>query len=51
MRQAMNDPEVTKIFQNAGSPPAYLDAPEFARFVEADSTRLIAAVQKIGKVE
>ena len=51
MRRAMTDPEVTKIFQNAGSPPAYLDAPEFARFVEADSDRLIAAVRKIGKVE
>jgi tripartite-type tricarboxylate transporter receptor subunit TctC len=51
MRQAMQDPTVTKIFETAGSPPAYLDAPEFARFVEADSARLIAAVKKIGKVE
>ncbi|HVL73956.1 MAG TPA: tripartite tricarboxylate transporter substrate binding protein, partial [Beijerinckiaceae bacterium] len=51
MRQAMNDPEVRKIFENAGSPPAYQDAPEFAKFVEADSARLIAAVKKIGKVE
>jgi tripartite-type tricarboxylate transporter receptor subunit TctC len=51
MRQAMNDPEVTKIFTNAGSPPAYQDAPDFAKFVEADSARLITAVQKIGKVE
>jgi tripartite-type tricarboxylate transporter receptor subunit TctC len=51
VRQAMQDPTVTKIFETAGSPPAYLDAPEFARFVEADSARLIAAVKKIGKVE
>ena len=51
MKQAMSDPEVTKTFENAGSPPAYQDAPEFAKFVEADSARLIAAVQKIGKVE
>ena len=51
MRQAMSDPEVTKTFENAGSPPAYQDAPDFARFVEADSARLIAAVRKIGKVE
>ena len=51
MRQAMNDPEVRKIFENAGSPPAYQDAPEFAKFVDADSARLIAAVKKIGKVE
>jgi tripartite-type tricarboxylate transporter receptor subunit TctC len=51
LRQAMNDPDVTKIFVNAGSPPAYQDAPDFAKFVEADSARLITAVQKIGKVE
>jgi tripartite-type tricarboxylate transporter receptor subunit TctC len=51
MRQAMADPEVIKVFENAGSPPAHQDAPDFARFVEADSARLIAAVRKIGKVE
>lgn len=50
-REAMRSPEVVKVFEGAGSPPAYLDAPEFARFVAADSARLIAAVQKIGKVE
>jgi tripartite-type tricarboxylate transporter receptor subunit TctC len=51
MKQAMSDPEVTKTFEAAGSPPAYQDAPEFAKFVETDSKRLVAAVQKIGKVE
>jgi tripartite-type tricarboxylate transporter receptor subunit TctC len=51
MKGAMGDAEVRKIFENAGSPPAYQDAPDFARFVETDSARLIAAVQKIGKVE
>jgi tripartite-type tricarboxylate transporter receptor subunit TctC len=51
MRQTMSDPQVTKTFDAAGSPPAYLDAPEFARFVEGDSARLIRAVQKIGRVE
>src|SRR3954447_17776565 len=51
MKQAMADPAVTKIFETAGSPPAYQDAPEFAKFVEADSARLIEAVKKIGKVE
>jgi tripartite-type tricarboxylate transporter receptor subunit TctC len=44
-------PEVTRTFETAGSPVAYMDAPEFAKFVEADSARLIAAVKKIGKVE
>ena len=51
MKQAMSDPEVTKTFEAAGSPPAYQDAPEFAKFVDADSARLVVAVQKIGKVE
>jgi tripartite-type tricarboxylate transporter receptor subunit TctC len=51
MKQAMSDPEVRKTFETAGSPPAYQDASEFAKFVEADSARLIVAVQKIGKVE
>ena len=51
MKQAMADPAVTKIFETAGSPPAYQDAPEFAKFVDADSARLIEAVKKIGKVE
>ena len=51
MKQAMSDPEVAKTFEAAGSPPAYQDAPEFAKFVQADSARLVTAVQKIGKVE
>lgn len=51
MKTAMADPEILKIFEQAGSPPAYQDAAEFARFVAADSARLIAATQKIGKVE
>jgi tripartite-type tricarboxylate transporter receptor subunit TctC len=48
--EAMRSPEVIRTFETAGSPPAYQDAPDFSRFVEADSRRLIAAVQKIGKV-
>ena len=50
MREAMASKEVVAVFEKAGSPTAYQDAPAFASFVEADSTRLIAAVQKIGKV-
>jgi tripartite-type tricarboxylate transporter receptor subunit TctC len=50
MRDAVKAPEVIKTFEAAGSPVAYLDAPEFATFVAADSARLIAAVKKIGKV-
>src|SRR5207245_1797302 len=51
MRTTMADPDVRRVFDNAGSPPAYQDAPEFARFVAADSARLITAVKKIGRVE
>jgi tripartite-type tricarboxylate transporter receptor subunit TctC len=51
MRTAMANPQITQIFSNAGSPPAWLDAPDFQKFVDADSARLIKAVQKIGKVE
>src|ERR1700758_2483468 len=51
MAQAAKSPEVIKTFDTAGSPVAYLDAPEFSRFVAEDSARLIAAVKKIGKVE
>lgn len=51
LRAACADPEVVRVFAAAGSPVAYLDAPEFARFVAADSARLIAAVRAIGRVE
>src|SRR3981189_2863088 len=51
MAQAVKAPEVVKMFETAGSPGAYMDAPEFSKFVAEDSARLIAAVKKIGKVE
>ncbi|MCC7425849.1 MAG: tripartite tricarboxylate transporter substrate binding protein [Alphaproteobacteria bacterium] len=51
LRAAMADGETQRIFNAAGSPPAYQDAPDFARFFAADNARLIASVQKIGRVE
>jgi tripartite-type tricarboxylate transporter receptor subunit TctC len=51
MRTAMADPLVTSIFEKAGSPPAYLDQPEFAGFVEADAKRLIPVIRKIGRLD
>jgi tripartite-type tricarboxylate transporter receptor subunit TctC len=51
MAQSVKNPEVIKTFETAGSPVAYLDAPEFAKFVETDSARLVAAVKRIGRVE
>lgn len=50
MAQVVKAPEVTKTFATAGSPVAYMDAPEFSKFVTEDSARLIAAVKRIGKV-
>jgi tripartite-type tricarboxylate transporter receptor subunit TctC len=51
MRQVMADPAVTSVFVKANSPPAYLDQPEFAKFVEADAKRLIPVVKKIGRLD
>src|SRR5215470_12236370 len=51
MRLIMQDRQVTSVFEKAGSPPAYLDQPEFVRFVEADAARLIPAVKKIGRLD
>jgi tripartite-type tricarboxylate transporter receptor subunit TctC len=51
MAQAVKSPEVIRPFETAGSPVAYMDAPEFSKFIAEDSARLIAAVKKIGKVE
>lgn len=50
MREAMASREVLSVFEKAGSPPAYQDAPEFAKFIDGDSARLVAAVLRIGKV-
>lgn len=51
VRAAMADPDLIRAFNAAGAPPRYMDAPEFAIFFAEDSARLVAAVQKIGKVE
>ncbi|WP_431304616.1 tripartite tricarboxylate transporter substrate binding protein [Sediminicoccus sp. BL-A-41-H5] len=51
LRAAMQDAELLRAFETAGSPPRYLDAPEFARFFAEDSARLVRAVQRIGRVE
>jgi len=51
LRAAMQDPDLLRAFQTAGSPPRYLDAPDFARFFAEDSARLVGAVNRIGRVE
>lgn len=50
MRTIMNDKAAMKPFVDSGSPPAYMDGAEFAKFVEADSKRVIPVVQKMGKI-
>ena len=35
MAQAVVSPEVIKTLETAGSPVAYMDAPEFAKFVDS----------------
>jgi len=35
-------------FEKAGSQVAYLDGPQFAQFLQADTDRLLKVVRKIG---
>lgn len=51
VRDVMSDQETLNIFTRSGSPPAYLDAPEFAAYIAEDSVRLTNTVQNIGKLE
>jgi tripartite-type tricarboxylate transporter receptor subunit TctC len=51
MKQAMSDPQVTAVFERAGSPPAYMEQPEFAAFVDADAKRLVPIVKSIGRLD
>ena len=48
MREVMKNPQVTDVFVKAASPPAYLDQPEFQKFVDDDAKRLIPVIRKIG---
>jgi len=50
-RRAASDPAVVQTITRAGSPIAYLDAPEFQRYWEADARLMVEAVRRIGRVE
>ncbi len=50
-KKAANDPQVLGVIQKAGSPMAYLDAPEFQTYWNADAKEMVQAVRKIGRVE
>ncbi|MDM0104405.1 tripartite tricarboxylate transporter substrate binding protein [Variovorax sp. J22R24] len=45
------DPAVVQVIERAGSPLAYLDAPEFQTYWNADANTMTDAVRKIGRVE
>lgn len=50
VRKAVADPEFKSQMARLNSPISYLDAPEFAKYLDADAKRLAAAVKLIGKV-
>ena len=50
-RRTVEDPEFKKTMANVNSPIQYMDAPEFAKYWEADAKRLAGLVQVVGKVE
>ena len=50
-RKAVEDPDFKATMQKVGSPVHYLDAPDFAKFWQADAKRLAAVVKVVGKVE
>lgn len=48
-RRAADDERVVRTIATAGSPMQHLDAPEFARFVQADAAVMAGVVRRIGK--
>jgi tripartite-type tricarboxylate transporter receptor subunit TctC len=48
IRPFMQDKAVVERFVKAGSQVSYMDGPEFARFLESDTDRLLKVVRKIG---
>lgn len=49
-RKAVADPDFKNQMAKLNSPVQYLDAPEFAKYVDADAKRLAAVVKIVGKV-
>ncbi len=50
-RKTVEDPDFRKAMANVNSPIQYQDAPDFAKYWEADGKRLAALVKVVGKVE
>ena len=51
VRQAAHDPDFTTAMAKVETPVAYLDAPEFRKFWDADAQKLTEAVKRIKPVE
>jgi tripartite-type tricarboxylate transporter receptor subunit TctC len=51
LKGAINDESVRNALATAGSPVAWLDAPEFAKFFAADAARLGDVVRRIGRID
>ena len=51
VKKAVEDPEFKGMMAKVNSPVHYLDAPEFAKFWQADAKRLAEVVKVVGKVE
>jgi tripartite-type tricarboxylate transporter receptor subunit TctC len=51
VRQVVSEPEFKDAMAKIETPIAYLDAPEFAKFVDRDAKRLEAAVVRIGRID
>jgi tripartite-type tricarboxylate transporter receptor subunit TctC len=50
VRKAVSDAEFKDQMAKVNSPVKYLDAPEFAKYWDADARRLAAVVKVVGKV-
>ena len=48
IRPFMQDKAVVERFMKAGSQVSYMDGPQFERFLETDTDRLLKVVRKIG---
>jgi tripartite-type tricarboxylate transporter receptor subunit TctC len=51
VRKAVEDADFRTAMARVNSPIQYMDAPEFAKYWEADARRLAAAVKVVGKVD
>lgn len=51
VRKSVNDADFKSQMAKVNSPVQYLDAPEFAKYLDADAKRLAAVVKVVGKVQ